>query len=298
MKAIRSTRQVTKAMELVAASKMRRAVTSAQQLRAYAGVAAVILERIADVHPEAHPYLRERPVRRILAILLTSDRGLCGPLNAQLFRETLRYVQGMKALSSFQGLRFLAIGRKGQQFLHRTNQEIVAAFPALSNHPTFRDVLPICRLASESFLSGDCNHVVLIYTNFRSALKQDPRIRVLLPFSQGELKEMLMSLGQSIHQERETSHQQRAAREYLLEPSQDAIVETILPQLTEAQIYQAVLEAAASEHSARMVAMHNATDNATDLLEDLTLTYNQTRQATITSELIDLSTAKAALEGA
>jgi len=296
MKAIRSTRQVTKAMELVAASKMRRAVASAQQLRAYAGMASVILERIATVHPGVHPYLSDRPAARILAILLTSDRGLCGSLNAQLFREVLKYVDGVQRLPSFQSLKFLAIGRKGQQFLRRTGQAVLAAFPALSNHPTFRDVLPVARMASEAFLAGEVDHVVLIYADFKSALRQDPTIRVLLPFSQTELTEMLESLARGRDEGRGTRDETSSVEEYLFEPSQEEVLKIILPQLTEAQIYHAVLEAAASEHSARMVAMRSATDNATDLLEDLSLTYNQTRQGAITAELAELSASKSALE--
>lgn len=298
MRAVRSTRQVTKAMELVAASKMRRAVGSAQMLRRYAGTSFHILERIAQVHPGVHPYLEERPVRRVLALLFTSDRGLCGSLNAQLFRTTHQYIQRVRALSPFEALDFIAVGKKGQQHLARTSQSVIAAFPALSNHPSFRDILPIVRLATEGFLSSAYDSVVLLYPNFVSALLQEPAVRVLLPFSQSDLKAMLQSLLPQHHSsaERATNTQHAIVSEYLFEPSQDGVLKIILPQLTEMQVYQAVLEAAASEHSARMVAMRNATENASDLLDDLTFTYNQTRQAGITTELSELSASKAALE--
>jgi F-type H+-transporting ATPase subunit gamma len=300
MKAIKSTRQVTKAMELVSASKMRRATQNAQMLRRYAGTAWNILERIAQLHPGAHPFLEERPVGNVLAILFSSDRGLAGALNTQLFRAVTQYVRGVRELPGFETLDFIAVGKKGQQYLARTKQHVIAAFPALSNHPTFRDALPIARLSSEGFLNGTYEHVVLIYADFISALVQEPRVRALLPFSKTELKEMLESLAQA----RKSRNQQSAmgneqsVREYLFEPSQEEVLRIILPQLTEMQIYQAVLEAAASEHSARMVAMRNATDNATGILDDLTLTYNQTRQANITAELAELSASKAALEAA
>ena len=297
MKAIRSTRQVTKAMELVAASKMRRAVMNAQMLRRYALSAWRILENIAEVHPGLHPYLTERPAKKILAILFTSDRGLCGSLNAQMFRMVAHYMREVKGLHGFEKLSFVAIGKKGQQFLARSGQDIIAAFPALSNHPTFRDIFPITRMATEGFLDGTYDSVVLLYPDFISAIAQDPTARVLLPFTKSDLKTMLGSLIQHryIRQDDIVKADGNVA-EYVFEPSQDEILKTILPQLTEMQVFQAVLEATASEHSARMVAMRNASDNASDILDDLTLTYNQTRQTGITAELAELSASKAALD--
>lgn len=298
MKAIKSTRQVTKAMELVAASKMRRAVLNAQTLRRYALTSWHVLERIAEVHPGMHPYLQERPVGKVLAILFSSDRGLCGSLNAQLLRATQKYIQGVRSLSSFQSLDFIAVGRKGQQFLQRQKQSLVAAFPALSNHPTFKDVLPIVRLAADGFTSGACDHVVLLYSDFVSALLQEPTVKVLLPFSPSELKTMLSGLLQRRSKLRENplSASESPVGEYVFEPSPEEVLQTIMPRLTEVQVYQALLEAVASEHSARMVAMHSAAENASGILDDLTLTYNLTRQASITAELAELSASKAALE--
>jgi F-type H+-transporting ATPase subunit gamma len=299
MKAIRSTRQVTKAMELVAASKMRRAVQHAQQLRRYAATAWEILQRIAEVHGGVHPFLTEKPVGKVLALLFTSDRGLAGSLHVQLFRVVGKYLQELQGLSSFEEIEFVAVGRKGQQFLSRRGEKICAAFPALSNHPTFRDALPIVQLATEGFLAGTYDHVVLLYNDFLSPLLQDPTVRILLPFRRTELQAMLQSLSQSRKQRNQagsSKSKESSVREYLFEPSQESVLQGILPQLTEVQVYQAILEAAASEHSARMIAMRNATDNATDILDDLTLIYHQTRQAGITAELAELSASKAALE--
>ncbi len=297
MKAIKSTRQVTKAMELVAASKMRRAVNNAQMLRRYALSAWRILENLAEVHPGLHPYLTERPAKKILAILFTSDRGLCGSLNAQMFRMASHYLKEVKALPEFEMLSFIAIGKKGQQFLARSGEDVVAAFPALSNHPAFRDILPIARIATEGFLDGSWDSVVLLYSDFISAIAQEPTAKVLLPFTKSNLKTMLLSIIQRRHTRSEDlMKEEESVAEYVFEPSQDEILRTILPQLTEMQVFQAVLEATASEHSARMVAMRNASDNASDILDDLTLTYNQTRQAGITAELAELSASKAALD--
>lgn len=293
MKAIKSTRQVTKAMELVAGSKMRRAVQSAQLLKEYAHSAYTVLERIAEGLPGEHPFLQERDVQNVLCVLFTSDRGLCGSLNAQLLRTTSQYVEKLKGINGFQSIEFIGVGRKGQQFLSRTGQRIVAAFPALSNHPSFRDVLPITRVALDGFSAGTYDHIVLIYADFISPLVQEPAIKVLLPFSQTVMKDMIASIRQS--RKTQSASSETLAAKYAFEPSPAEVLNTIMPQLTEVQMYQAVLESAASEHSARMLAMRNASDNASDILGDLTLTYNQTRQAGITAELAELSAATAAL---
>ncbi len=286
MKSIKSTKQVTKAMELVAASKMRRAVQHVQTLRGYATLAWQILEKIGSGAHAVHPFVSERPAGRILVVLFTSDRGLCGSLNAHLFRKVQQYEASVKELSSFQDIHFVAVGKKGQQFLLRSRRNVVASFPALSNHPSFRDVLPIARFAIDEFAKGTYDHVVVIHALFLSALAQEPTAKVLLPLTQTELRR-LATEGDAIPQE--------ASAEYVFEPSPSAVLDVILPQLTEIQLYQAVLESAASEHSARMVAMRNASDNAQSFLDDLTLTYNQTRQAIITSELAELSGAVAAM---
>lgn len=299
MKAIKATKQVTKAMELVAASKMRRAVQNAVLLRKYALTAWTILQKIALNHRGEHPWLVERPVKKVLAILVTGDRGLCGSLNTQLLRSVGNYIAACGSLEGFEKLDFIAIGKKGQQNLSRAQQNVIAAFPALSNHPSFRDVLPVARLALEGFTSGAYDHVVLLYTDFLSALAQEPATKLLLPFSESELRSAIVS---ALPRKRITKEEEEVMRsmtnvstEYLFEPTESEVLDRILPQLTEMQIYQAILEAAASEHSARMLAMHNATENAADILDDLTLTYNQTRQANITAELAELSGATAAL---
>lgn len=295
IKAVTSTRQVTRAMELVAASKMRKAIVSAQMLRRYATVSWQILRRIAKAHTKAHPYLEERTPGRLLTILLTSDRGLCGNLNAQMLRAAQEEIIAAQKLASFTSMEFIAVGRKGQQFLHRLGHTVTAAFPALSSSPRFRDILPIVRMASQGYLDGKYDRVILLYPSFRSALTQEATVKVLLPLSEREVQNMMESvLG---HKPSREETDIPLVKEYLFEPSEQEILETILPQLTELQVYQAVLESSASEHSARMIAMHSATNNADDLLDDLTLAYHQTRQERITSELSELSASKAALEG-
>lgn len=301
MKAIKSTRQVTKAMELVAASKMRKAVQHAQELRRYALHAWEILLSIGrSAKASEHPFLMQRKVKKVLGIIFTSDRGLCGSLNAQLLRSLQRYIKTVSALGSFQSMDFITVGRKGHQMLTRQHHTVIATFPSLSNHPTIKDVLPIARLAIDEFTKGTYDHVVLVYTDFISPIVQQASVKVLLPFSPSEVREAVADLAEN----RKMSKEQQEIRtlnipkgmEYLFEPTPEEVLDVILPQLTEVQVFQAVLESVASEHSARMLAMHNATDNASDILDDITLSYNQTRQANITAELAELSASKAALD--
>lgn len=299
MKAITSTRQVTKAMELVAASKMRKAVQHAQELRRYALHAWEILLSIGRTHAFGHPFLLQRKVKRVLGIVITSDRGLCGSLNAQLMRSLQQYLKTLSTLKSFETMDFITVGRKGHQILTRQQKTVIATFPSLSNHPTIKDVLPITKLAIDEFRKGTYDHIVLVYTDFISPIVQQAAVKVLLPFSPSEVREVLMTLAET---KKHTKEEQEIVateigkgQEYLFEPTATEVLDVILPQLTETQVYQAVLESVASEHSARMLAMHNATDNASEILDDITLAYNQTRQANITAELAELSAAAAAL---
>ncbi len=286
-------------MELVAASKMRKAVQHAQALRRYALHAWEILLSIGRSHASGHPFLVQRKVKRVLGIVFTSDRGLCGSLNAQLMRSLQQYLKTLSTLKSFESMDFITVGRKGHQILTRQNKTVIATFPSLSNHPNIKDVLPITKLAIDEFRKGTYDHVVLVYTDFISPIVQQASVKVLLPFSPSEVREVLTTLAEV---KKQTKEQQEIiiteigkGQEYIFEPNATQVLDVILPQLTEMQVYQAVLESVASEHSARMLAMHNATDNASEILDDITLSYNQTRQANITAELAELSAAAAAL---
>ncbi len=299
MKAIKATRQVTKAMELVAASKMRKAVQQAQQLRRYALHAWEILLSIGRTHASGHPFLLQRKVKRVLGIVFTSDRGLCGSLNAQLLKSLQRYLHGVASLTSFESMEFITVGRKGHQMLTRQKRTVIATFPALSNHPTIKAVRPIAKLAIDEFKKETYDHVVLVYTDFISPIVQQAAVKVLLPFSPSEVREVAVTLGENRKQTKEQQEIKQTeigkGQEYLFEPTPEEVLDIILPQLTETQVFQAVLESVASEHSARMLAMRNASDSASEILDDITLTYNQTRQANITGELAELSAGAAAL---
>ena len=286
-------------MELVAASKMRKAVQHAQALRRYALHAWEILLSIGRSHAANHPFILQRKVKKVLGIVFTSDRGLCGSLNAQLLRALQQYIKTVSGLGTFQSMDFITVGRKGHQMLTRQGKTVIATFPSLSNHPTIKDVLPIARLAIDDFKKGTYDHVVLVYTDFISPILQQASVKVLLPFSPSEVREVVSHLAERRKQtkeEQEIHHSSvRKGQDYLFEPTPEEVLDVILPQLTETQVFQAVLESVASEHSARMLAMHNATDSASEILDDITLVYNQTRQANITGELAELSAGAAAL---
>lgn len=297
MKGVKSTRQVTKAMELVAASNMRRAVASAVTLRRFALASWQILLRLSHRNPQAHAALTPRPVRKVLGILYTSDRGLTGSLGTQILKTASEYIREIKGIPTLSAIEFVAVGRRGQQFLARAGQNVIAAFPSFSNHPTLRDVAPVAKIAADGFMNGTYDHVVLMYSDFLSALSQKPTVKVLLPFAGSTLKDMIDSLGVSPESVRKEAGVELSddSAEYIFEPSAADVLDTILKQISELQVYQALLESVASEHSARMLAMHSASDNASALLDDLTLTHNQTRQANITAELAELSAAAAAM---
>lgn len=286
IKSIKSTRQITKAMELVATSKMKKAVDNAVRLRAYGYLAFSILSKLSKKHSKLHAFFRSRERKNILVILFTTDKGLCGGLNANLFRKTSKLLEKLKEKYPNANISFAASGKKGAEFLRRIGKNVEFVFPAFSLNTKFSDTLAISRIAMKGFEKGDYDEVAIVYPDFVSALVQKPVVKMLLPFSVETFSEMLQELGSKFGNVVKAVEKDV---EYKLEPSPGYILKNIIPQLVEMQMYQAVLEAAASEHSARMVAMQNATQAATDLLDELVLTYNQARQAAITAEIAEIA---------
>lgn len=325
IKSIRSTRQITRAMELVSAAKMKKAVNSATSMRTYASMALMLLTQLSErVSHDAHPLLVKRPVKKILVLAFSSDRGLCGGFNTTLFKKLLEYerqlrresgrlVEGVDGGSgagegkTIDGasddlqIDYLAIGKRAQDFLARTGRRIVLAYPAMSNHPKLVDTLSLGKFVLSSYEDSSYDEIVLLYQHFFSPLLQKPTAYQLLPFSRKVLEETIANLNLFKNMKSEGCDGDKNADfdtpDYLFEPSPQAILGSLLPQLTQMQIYQATLETAASEHSARMLAMRNATNNASDFINDLTLHLNQVRQAAITREIAEISAGKIALEG-
>lgn len=287
IKSVANTRKITKAMELVAASKMRKAIQLTLASRAYAGSAHDVVEHVRTlVDPQTHPLLAGRPnASRTLVIVAASDRGLCGGFNVQLLKKTLEFLR-----QRAETLSIVTVGKRAEAAIRRAEYPILAAFEALSNAPSFERSRPIGDLAYQEFISGRVDRVFIVYTDFRSAVSVIPTVVQLLPIiPEHELQHLPP-------QEHDGERPDAGDDGGIFEPDPQTILDTLLPRLLETRIYQALLESSASEHSARMLAMQNATDNASDMLQDLTLTFNQARQAGITREISEISAGKAAIE--
>ena len=281
---IRNIAQITRAMEMVAASRMRRAQEAIIAARPFAEELDDVLARVAAAVEHAEePLLVRRPVRRVALIMVTSDRGLAGALNANAIRATLRWIADhADERGGGERVRYSAItvGRKGRDGLRRAGIPIAAHFPQFGDRPSFADVQPLAKLVIDDFMAESYDEVVISYSSFISTLVQRPAIKSVLPVHEPTLTE-----GQAIRND-----------EYLFEPSAE-VLSRILPFYVANDIFRAVLENIASEHSARMIAMRNSTDNANELIGELTLIYNKTRQATITREMIEIASGAEAQAG-
>jgi F-type H+-transporting ATPase subunit gamma len=290
IRSVKNISQVTRALEAVSASKVRKAQTAVMNTRPYAQEAWQVLTDLskqAGAGPNLHPLLTEREVKAIDLIVVSSDRGLCGAFNYNVIRVALEFIRKQKV-----PVHVISVGRKGRELLFRAGQKIVAEFSNLPATPSILDVSPIGRTAVDDFLVGRSDAVYVAYTDFINTLSQKARVRPLLPLSAGVEADMVAhgALG---------AMETRAARfAYLYEPSIKTILDTLIPRFTELQVYQAILESIASEHSARMVAMRNATDNAKGLIDTLTLVRNKARQSAITGELLDIAGGAEALKQA
>ena len=271
IKSVKNTAQITKAMQMVAAAKMRKAQAAALAGRPYQEMLTRVLAAIKGrVEPTSHPLLAVRPVKKDLMLIFSTDKGLCGPLNTSLFREITD--------DDREKTEFVVMGRKAVQFIARTRRNLTADF-ALKDSVRFADIRPIARFASEKFISGEVDQVRVLDPKFVNTLNQQPVLRNLLPVPAEEL-----------------GLEGEANRgEYLFEPDVHGVLDAILPHYIAFQLFQMALNARASEHSARMVAMKNATDNAKELIKDLTLEYNKVRQENITTELLEITTAQLAV---
>jgi len=281
IRSVKSTAQITRAMQMVAASKMRKAQQAALAGRPYADAMNRLLAELLPACVDfAHPLMERREGGKRCVILVSTDKGLCGALNSTLFREAMKFDKDTTV--------FIAAGRKAAQFLARARRPLLAEF-SYKDAPLFSEARAISRFAQEGFLRGDFDHVDVLFTNFISTLTQRPEVLPLLPL--GEIRGVSAD-----HQGAELAPQLlKGATEFLFEPSAEHVLGALLPHYLNYRLFQVLLEAKASEHSARMVAMKNATENANQLVKDLTLQYNKMRQAAITKELLEIATAQMAL---
>lgn len=281
IRSVKNTSQITKAMQMVAASKMRKAQQAALSGRPYASLMNQVLAEVSHhVGDFNHPLMEERSGTNVGLLVVSSDKGLCGALNSNLLREAARLD---KATTTY-----VAAGRKASQFVARTRRKLAAEF-SYKDTPLFSEARAMSRFLQDLFLKGEVDRVDVLYTNFISTLNQRPDIVTLLPV--GEIK----AVSVDVRGEKSPDQLLRGSTEFLFEPNPAAVLGALLPHYLNFQVYQVLLEAKASEHSARMVAMKNATDNAQQLIKDLTLEYNKLRQANITKELLEISSAAMAL---
>ena len=288
IKSVKNTAQITKAMQMVASSKMRKAQLAALAGRPYAILMnQVILSASQDLQDFVHPLMEKREVRKRGVLAVSTDKGLCGALNSNMGREAMKWDKDSTI--------FVAAGRKASQFIARTKRNLAAEF-TYKDAPLFAEARAISKTLQELFLKGEVDCVDIIYTRFVNTLTQRVEVRRLLPI--GELQKLLnVPAGVT---EQAAAQQQSVSAEsptvgHLFEPGPEQVLSAILPHFVNFIVYQVLLEAKASEHSARMVAMKNATDNAMQLIKDLTLEYNKLRQANITKELLEITTAQMAL---
>jgi F-type H+-transporting ATPase subunit gamma len=279
---IRNIAQITRAMEMMAASRMKRAQDAIMAARPYSDELRDVLSRVAAaVTEEADPLLARREVRRIGLVVLTTDRSLAGALDGNVVRAALRWTaeRASEANGDPPVVDAVTVGRKGRDGLRRAGIAIAAHFTNLGDRPAFSDVTPIARLVTEDFLAGRYDEIAVAYTTFISTLSQAAEVRQILPVQQPELGE----------------EARLSNADYLFEPTPELVLSQMLPHYVAVDLYRAVLEHNASEQSARMIAMRNATENANELIGDLSLVYNKTRQATITREMIEIASGAEAL---
>ncbi len=275
IRSVRNMSQITRAMEMVAASKMRRAQDRVTAGRPYADRLRDVLGDLASLHLDADelkefPLLEQREVKTSALIVVTPDRGLSGPLNSNLLRRTAQYLR-TEAVGKPD---VIAVGKKGRDFLTKTGQNVVAEFIQLGDKPTLDDIRPIVDVAIEEFLTGKADAVYMLYPKFINTMTQVPTVIQLLPVQRPGAGDGDISNDDV---------------DYIFEPDAKTVLQQILPRYLETIVYQAVLETVASFYSSQMVAMRNATDNAKELVDDLNLSYNKARQAQITNEVAEIS---------
>src|SRR3989338_2489100 len=301
IKSVKSTKKITKAMELVAASKMKRAVASTLASRLYAEYSWEVLVSIGkSVEEISHPLFTnadkrgtDADRRKILLILITSNRGLCGAYNSQVIKKTLAL---LRKKNDNANIDILTVGKKGDVAMRRIGQKIIASFTDLPANISLANVLPISKLAIQEFTAGNYDTVLVAYTDFVSAMSQVPNIKQVVPVSKTDLKDLISDLSVPTLEVRVPPDVgKETSINYLIEGDKNNLLGSLAEKLVRMQIYQMLLESNASEQSSRMVAMKNASEAAGEMIEDLTLVFNKARQANITQEISEISAGMASV---
>ncbi|MBK1831224.1 ATP synthase F1 subunit gamma [Verrucomicrobiaceae bacterium R5-34] len=288
IKSVKNTSQITKAMELVAAAKMKKAQDQAVAGREYADSLNQVLTNLKDnTDEESHPLLEKREGGKELMLVISTDKGLCGGLNTNLLKKV--------RASAGEDTDYITVGRKLRMQIAKADGNLIADWHVGDPVP-FNDAKPIAKFVTEKFLAGDYDRISVAFNNFVSTLRQEPWVSQLLPIEADTLAEKRAYEGVGTGDAKETDKETALGKDYLFEPNAEGVLDKLLPLYINFQVYQMLVEARASEHSARMVAMKSATDNAKNMIKDLTLEYNKLRQAAITAELLEITTAMKAME--
>lgn len=287
IKSVKNTRQITRAMQLVSSSKMKRAQDAAVAGRPYALLLADLLDTVGEKldltgATISHPFFEKRVVKTRGILILSTDKGLCGPLNTNLFRKIVEEVKG--------DAQFFTVGRKATQFISRSQRNLVADFD-ISDKATFGELRPMLKMLIEAYNNGEVDTIEVAYPSFVNVLVQEPVIQSLLPII--DLREVLDQLKKRVG-DLPSLEARSDSREMFFEPSAQSVLDELPSLYVKVIIHQLLLESRAAEYCARMVAMKSATDNASSLVDDLTLDYNKARQAAITQEILEIASAAAA----
>ncbi|MEK7088811.1 MAG: ATP synthase F1 subunit gamma [Patescibacteria group bacterium] len=290
IKSVKSTKKITKAMELVAASKMKRVVSSTLASRLYAEYSWEILTSIAkDTEKITHPLFIERKVKNILLLLITSNRGLCGAYNTQVIKKVLALLKNGNGNINID---IVTIGKKGDTMMRRIGKNIIASFFELPANISISDIVPISEFVINEYSLSHYDKILVAYTDFISALSQKPNIKQVIPISKTEFTE---SAEVRLPQDGSKASVEGKMTDYLFEGDQEALIGSLAEKITRMQIYQMFLESNASEQSSRMVAMKNASEAAGEMIDDLTLVFNKARQSNITREISEISAGMASV---
>ncbi|HAO52328.1 TPA: ATP synthase F1 subunit gamma [Candidatus Magasanikbacteria bacterium] len=313
IRSVGNTKKITKAMEMISAVKMRKAVDSALNTRMYARLAQELLDHLAHIDEPNFPLFEMRPVKKLLAVVISSNKGLCGSFNSNIFKKTRNLLNDTKNIAKHRlkggedimpedsvQIDIIGIGKRTVGFAKRNNYNLISLYDKLDEKPGIDDIMPIAKTIIDSYKSKKYDKVVVAFTDFKSSLFQEPKLRQILPLSQVDLEKMLADIGGLKKKDEEIIEKQKEEiveiENYLFEPGLEEIIETVVPRLVQVLLYQALLESTASEHSARMLAMKNASSAANDMIKDLNLYYNKARQAGITQEIAEIAGGAAALE--
>ena len=293
LRSINNTKKITRAMEMVSAVKMRRTIKAVLASRPYSTNAWRLLMRLVKViDHKCHPLIsRRKDIKSVAIVLISGNRGLCGGFNQQVIGAALLHAEQLKKVYNNIEIDWISLGKKGSEYLARNKYNLVEEFEKQDVMTDVNLIMPIANNLLKKYLKGKYDLVSLVYTDYQSSMIQKPKVKTILPLS----LELDTDLGVVSNNNKDQEAAACDVNEYLFEPAAGVLLDELLPRFLETQIFQAVLESNASEHSARMMSMKNASSSASDMIDDLTLTFNQLRQASITREIAEISGGRAAL---